>query len=296
MANVIAQEMASEFHEALGQSIANVSDLNALLLAASDKAIIHLDEAHEIDRKLQTALYLALDKRKVFATGGKCVHSIPIEDFTLLLSTTDEYCLLQPLRDRMRLVLRFDFYSDEDLTTMLRHRIKALAWNVHESLLPLIAQRSRGTPRSALRLLQACRRVCRSEGQETITPEHLQRACTLEGIDDLGLGPTEQQYLRLLMDGPTAIERPGIVPRSSTTHRFPGHGAVSDPCRAGDEGRPKQEGIDGQWLRAGVKITSTRCPKVVQGMSDERPGQSGRRLATPGCEPPSIPCPDDFHK
>jgi len=205
LASVIAQEMASDFHEVLGQSITNVSDLNALLLAAGDKAVVHLDEAHEIDRKLQTALYLALDKRKIFVTGGKCVHSIPIEDFTLLLSTTDEYCLLQPLRDRMRLVLRFEFYSENDLTTMLRHRIKALAWNVHESLLPLIAQRSRGTPRWALRLLQACRRVCRSEGQDMITPEHLQRACTLEGLDDLGLGPTEQQYLRLLMDGPRRL-------------------------------------------------------------------------------------------
>jgi Holliday junction DNA helicase RuvB len=205
LASVIAQEMATEFQEVLGQSIGNLSDLNALLLQATANSILHVDESHELDRKLQTALYLALDKRKVFAAGGKCVHPIPIEDFTLLLSTTDEYCLLQPLRDRMRLVLRFDFYSDEELTTMLRHRIKALAWNVHESLLPLIAQRSRGTPRWALRLLQACRRVCRAEGQEAITPEHLQRACLLEGIDDLGLGPTEQQYLRLLMEGPKRL-------------------------------------------------------------------------------------------
>jgi Holliday junction DNA helicase RuvB len=71
--------------------------------------------------------------------------------------------------------------------------------------LPLIAKRSRGVPRLALRLLQACRRVCRAEGQETITLEHLQRACVLEGIDDMGLGPTEQQYLRLLMDGPRRL-------------------------------------------------------------------------------------------
>lgn len=205
LAAVIAQEMATEFHEVLGQSIGNLSDLNALLLSASDKAVVHLDEAHELEKKLQTALYLALDKRRVFATGGKCVHPIPLEDFTLLLSTTDEYALLEPLRSRMRLVLRFDFYTEQDLTKMLWQRIKALGWDVHESLLPLIAKRSRGVPRLALRLLQACRRVCRAEGQETITLEHLQRACVLEGIDDMGLGPTEQQYLRLLMDGPRRL-------------------------------------------------------------------------------------------
>lgn len=205
VANVIAQEMATDFLEVLGQSIANVGDLNALLLQATTNAVVHIDECHELDKKLQTALYLAMDKRKVFISGGKAVQAIPISDFTLLLSTTDEYCLLQPLRDRMRLVLRFEFYSEADLTTLLRQRTKALGWDVNDGLFPLIARRSRGTPRWALRLLQACRRVCRSEGGETITVDHLHRACALEQIDDLGLGPTEQQYLRLLADGPVRL-------------------------------------------------------------------------------------------
>jgi Holliday junction DNA helicase RuvB len=204
-ANVIAQEMATDFLEVLGQSIATPADLNALLLQAGDKSVVHLDEAHELPKPMQTALYLALDKRKVFITGGKAVQAIPISDFTLLLSTTDEYCLLQPLRDRMRLVLRFDFYSEADLATLLRHRIVALGWDVDDKLLPLIAQRSKGTPRLALRLLQACRRVCRSEAEETITLDHLERACVLEQLDNLGLGPTEQAYLRLLADGPMRL-------------------------------------------------------------------------------------------
>jgi len=205
VANVIAQEMANDFHEVLGQSIATPADLNALLLQAAANSVVHIDEAHECPKPIQTALYLAMDKRKVFISGGKAVQAIPIADFTLLLSTTDEYCLLQPLRDRMRLVLRFDFYSAEDLTTLLRHRILALGWDVDEALLPLIAQRSKGTPRLALRLLQSSRRVCRAEGEETITLGHLQRACVLEQLDDLGLGPIEQQYLRLLADGPLRL-------------------------------------------------------------------------------------------
>lgn len=205
VANVIAQEMATDFHEVLGQSVATPADLNALLLQAGDKSVVHIDEAHECPKPIQTALYLAMDKRKVFISGGKAVQAIPISDFTLLLSTTDEYCLLQPLRDRMRLVLRFDFYSDADLATLLRHRILALGWDVDEDLLPLIAQRSKGTPRLALRLLQSSRRVCRAEGEETITLGHLRRACVLEQLDDLGLGPTEQTYLRLLADGPLRL-------------------------------------------------------------------------------------------
>jgi Holliday junction DNA helicase RuvB len=205
LAQVIALEMATDFHEVIGQSIMSPADLNGLLLQAKDKSVVHIDEAHELAKQMQTALYLALDKRKVFISGSKTVQSIPVADFTLLLSTTDEYNLLQPLRDRMRLVLRFEFYSESDLTKLLVHRIKALGWDVHEELLPLIAQRSRGTPRLALRLLQSSRRVCRSMGDDTITHAHLRRACVLEQLDELGLGPTEQQYLRLLAEGPMRL-------------------------------------------------------------------------------------------
>jgi Holliday junction DNA helicase RuvB len=205
LARVIAAEMATDFHEVLGQSIATPADLNALLLAAQDKAVVHIDEAHELKKEYQTALYLAIDQRKLLLSGGKNIQSLPIADFTLLLSTTDEYCLLQPLRDRMRLLLRFEFYSNEELTTVLRHRAKCLRWDVEEQVLPQIAERSRGTPRLALRLLQACYRVCRAGGEETITVEHLQRACSLEQVDGVGLGPIEQRYVSILADGPKRL-------------------------------------------------------------------------------------------
>lgn len=205
LARVIASEMATDFHEVLGQSIATPADLNALLLAAQEKSVVHIDEAHELKKEYQTALYLAVDQRKLLLSGGKSIQSLPIADFTLLLSTTDEYCLLQPLRDRMRLLLRFEFYSVEELTTVLRHRAKCLRWDIDEQALPLIAQRSRGTPRLALRLLQACYRVCRSGGEETITIDHLQRACCLEQVDGIGLGPVEQRYVSILSDGPKRL-------------------------------------------------------------------------------------------
>ena len=105
----------------------------------------------------------------------------------------------------MRLILRFDFYSDDELTTVLKHRAKCLRWDVDEQLLPLIGKRSRGTPRLALRLLQACHRVCRSIGEYNITHDHLDRACSLEQIDPLGLGPIEQKYIGILKDGPQRL-------------------------------------------------------------------------------------------
>lgn len=206
LANVIAQEMAADLHEVLGQSIGGPADLNALLLSAKDSDVIHIDECHELGKEYQTALYLALDKRKLTISGkGRSPQSLPLADFTLLLSTTDEYGLLQPLRDRMKLVLRLQFYTVEDLTSVLIQRCRGLGWDVHEEIFPQISRRSRGTPRLALRLLQSCHRVCRSEGEETITQRHLHRACQLEGIDEIGLGPTERQYVELLSDGATRL-------------------------------------------------------------------------------------------
>ena len=206
MCQVIADEMATGFHEVLGQALNSPAELNALLLAAQERDVVFIDEAHEMKREFQTSLYLALDKRKVFVrTGTGAPHGIPIANFSLLLATTDEYHLLQPLRDRMRLVLRLDFLSVAELIQVVGRRSQALGWNVEADVFPEIAQRSRGTPRLALRLLQSCHRVCRSLGEDEITLEHLHRACELEQLDELGLGPNEQAYLRLLANGPARL-------------------------------------------------------------------------------------------
>ncbi len=227
LAQVIAEEMAAEFHEILGQTIKNPGDLNAVLLAAKDKDLVHIDECHELRKEFQTSLYRAVENKKLWVQGRSSkVQSIPLNDFTLLLSTTDEFCLLQPLRDRMRLVLRFQFYEEAELAVLLRQRSRALNWAVEDTVFPLIAQRSRGTPRLSLRLLQSARRVARSESETTITLAHLERACGLEGIDALGLGPTEQQYLRILAEGDSRLNvvasRLGLPPRtvSQVTESF----------------------------------------------------------------------------
>ncbi|HBI43343.1 MAG TPA: ATP-dependent DNA helicase RuvB [Planctomycetales bacterium] len=203
-AKIIAAEMGADLHELLGQSITCPADFNAVLLAAKDREILFVDECHELDREFQTALFLALDQRKLLLGGsrsGRAIQSVPLSDFTLLLATTDEFGVLSPLAQRMRLILRFQFYSVEELAKILLQRSRALGWPVDAEALHLIGERSRGTPRLALRLLQSCRRCCRAEGESTITMEHLRRACELEQIDSLGLGPTEQGYLEVLAEG-----------------------------------------------------------------------------------------------
>jgi Holliday junction DNA helicase RuvB len=260
IASVIGHELAVTTHEALGQSVKNIGDLNALLLAAGDKEVVFIDEVHELPKVHQTALYLALDKRRIVVRGGRSFHSLPLAEFTLLLGTTDEYCLLQPLRDRMRLLLRFEFYSIEELTKIVVHRARALAWHLDETLPSLVAQRGRGTPRLALRLLQACQRVCRAGGEERITAEHLSRACALEHLDELGLGPTEQRYLKILAEGASRLNvlasMMGLPPRTVST--------VVEPFLLRVGLVVKDDGGRRQITPAGREHLSKSCPTDVQ--------------------------------
>jgi len=205
LCHIVAAEMASEVHECLGSTLSNTSDLFALLLGAKDRDCVYVDECHAAPKDIFVTLLLALDQQKVVLSGkNRQPQSLPLADFTLLLSTTEEYLVPRPLSDRCML-LRFGYYGVDELTQLLLNRIRSLGWNVHEEILSQIAQRSRGTPRLGLRLLQSCFRCCRAEGESTLTERHLMRACELEQLDELGLGATEQQLLKIVAEGPTRL-------------------------------------------------------------------------------------------
>ena len=109
---VLANELAVPFTEVLAQSITNMTELNGMLLAASD-GILFLDEIHLLNSVSQHALLTVLDKRRIYLSGGKSVQSIPVNDFTLVGATTDPDGLIGPLLDRFRIVLHLDYYSRE---------------------------------------------------------------------------------------------------------------------------------------------------------------------------------------
>lgn len=194
---VLANELAVPFTEVLAQSITNMTELNGMLLAASD-GILFLDEIHLLNSVSQHALLTVLDKRRIYLSGGKSVQSIPVNDFTLVGATTDPDGLIGPLLDRFRIVLHLDYYSREELVQIVRQRCRALDWQYEPELLEEIARRGRQTPRIALRLLQSSRRVAVAEGGKEITVAHLRKACSIERISDLGVDSVQQKYLLLL--------------------------------------------------------------------------------------------------
>lgn len=201
LGKVLAKEMAGEFHEVLGQSIFGGGVLNGLLMTPSQpNSVILIDEAHEIDPSIQVALYKALDERCVFIGNAQrqTVQKLPLKPFTLILATTDPQGLLPPLRDRMKLVCQLRRYTAQDLALILKQRCQQLGWDIHDDVIEAVGERSFGTPRLALRLLESIRRSGRAEGESSIKSVHAEQAFILEEIDSVGLDPDAREYLNIL--------------------------------------------------------------------------------------------------
>jgi holliday junction DNA helicase RuvB len=222
LAKVIAAEMGGSLHEVLANTLQSAADLNAVLLRARDREVVFIDEADELPAQpFQTLLYRALEEGKLFL-GGQKAGSIPLQNFTLLAATNHESSLVAPLRERFKIVLRFDYYEAADLTTIVSHRARSLGWSCEPAVFTKLAALGRGVPRRAIQLLESCRRVARSRGEDTITLDHCTKTCQLEGLCSVyGLDPTERTYLRLLHEaGGTPVRvgtlsaRLGLPPRT----------------------------------------------------------------------------------
>jgi len=203
VAHLAAKEMAVNIYESIGQAIFYRSALNALLLQAEDKSIVLLDECHGVDSEQQVLLYKALEERKVFVDSIEGPPTcLPLNDFTLIAATTDEFALLEPLRDRFKVVLPFTHYDAESLSAIVAQRARMMKIEMDDAVACQIARRSRGTPRLAIRLLESCYRYCRSQGEHRVSFQHFDATTRLESIDTMGLGMNEQRYLRCLAEHP----------------------------------------------------------------------------------------------
>lgn len=202
---IIARELAASLHEELAQNIANPGHLQGLMMLAEPGDVVFVDEIHELIPMAQTTLYRCLEERRLFLGGDR--KAVVLPPFTFVGATTDEWALAKPLRDRFRIVLRLEHYSDDEIAQLIAQRAKRLGWPIGDEAVRGIARRGRGTPRLAIRLLEAARRTARAEGADAITHQHLHRMCEIEGIDRLGLDAIERRYLDLLRDaqGPVRL-------------------------------------------------------------------------------------------
>lgn len=198
--HVLQNECATTLHYSIGSQLDDMATMSSFLLNAKNGELLAIDECHELSRELQTLLFIVLDKRMLPVKGNSTVQGIPLADFSLLLMTTDEYKVLGPLKDRMRLVLRFTLYTEDELAQVVRQRVTAIKWDIEDGLLEAIAARSKGTPRLALRILESMRRCLVAEGASRLTHAHFERVCSLEGIHPLGVNNEELRLMQLLAE------------------------------------------------------------------------------------------------
>lgn len=197
--------------ETNGEMLSNSNELISILLSATANSTIFVDEAQGMGLRSAHLWLTALTEKVVYVPkrcSSKSKRVIPLENFTVLMATTHEYCLQDALRNRMRIYCRFEHYSLEDLIEIIRQRALALQWEVEsERILTEIAKRSKKTPRIALnRNLQMCWNVCSSQGRNVITMGDVNQAFSLLNICSLGLDELERNYLRILREnGPTAL-------------------------------------------------------------------------------------------
>lgn len=221
LAKIVAAEMGCTLKEVLAQTIWGSNSLCALLIQANDKDVVLIDEADELDSEAQTMLYRIIDEGRIFVPSGRDnPHSIQLRNITYLLATNHLGSLVQPLRDRFKLILEFQHYGIDELFELLKRRVRGMNWHCDDEILTKIAAMGRGTPRIALRVLESCYRTTRSENRLEISQRHFDRTLQLEGLTgNLGLDRTEVRYLKILAEHQGAIRLQEISRRLSMPPR-----------------------------------------------------------------------------
>ena len=165
LSHILAKEMGSELRETLAQNLKTPEDLHGFLMDSADKDVLLIDEIHELSATVQTSLYRAMENGIIFINraNSKRPATLKLPLISVVGCTTDCFRLLQPLVDRFKLVLPFEFYTDDELKTLVKNRCKQLDWQVKDEVISMVAANGRGTPRIALRLLSSIRLTARAE-------------------------------------------------------------------------------------------------------------------------------------
>jgi Holliday junction DNA helicase RuvB len=214
LAHVVANEMGARIRCSSGPALAKAGDVMGLLTNISTGDVLFIDEVHRLSTPVEEFIYPAMEEFKVDFTVDSGLHAktinFPLKRFTLVGATTRAGLLSAPLRSRFGMLYHLDFYSSDELTEILARSARLLQLQCEDGTLELIADRSRGTPRVANRLLKRVRDYAQVKGTGVLSTEIVESALKMEQIDSLGLDELDRAFLRALVDvydgGPAGIE------------------------------------------------------------------------------------------
>ncbi|HVU61090.1 MAG TPA: Holliday junction branch migration DNA helicase RuvB [Mycobacteriales bacterium] len=203
LAMIIANELGAPLRITSGPAIERAGDLAALLSTLGEGEVLFLDEIHRMARPAEEMLYVAMEDFRVDVVVGKGpgATAIPLDvaPFTLVGATTRAGLLPGPLRDRFGFVAHLDFYSPEELETVLRRSATLLEVTLTPDGAAEIGGRARGTPRIANRLLRRVRDYAEVRADGIVNREVAQAALAMYDVDELGLDRLDRAVLEALI-------------------------------------------------------------------------------------------------
>lgn len=214
LAQIIARELGVNLRSTSGPVLAKAGDLAAILTNLSDRDVLFIDEIHRLNPLVEEVLYPAMEdfELDLIIGEGPSARSVRIElpRFTLIGATTRTGLLATPLRDRFGIPSRLSFYSAEDLQLIVERAARILGAPLTNSGAAEIAQRSRGTPRVAGRLLRRVRDFAEVDGLAEIGAEAADQALTRLEVDVRGLDAMDRRYMNCIANtfdgGPVGVE------------------------------------------------------------------------------------------
>ena len=187
-----------------GPALERKGDVAAFLTALEPRAVFFVDEIHRLPRALEETFYPAMEDGCLPITvgqgAGARVVTLPLPPFTLIGATTRAGLITTPLRDRFGIQHRLEHYDADDLATIVRRSARLLDVAIEDDGARAIAERSRGTPRVANRLLKRVRDYAEVRGSGVVTGEVAIEALDLLGVDHAGLDRLDREILRAICE------------------------------------------------------------------------------------------------
>jgi Holliday junction DNA helicase RuvB len=214
LAHIIAHEMGVTLHQTSGPAVEHKGVLAGLLTNLAERDVLFIDEIHRLPPPVEEALYPAMEDFTLDVLIGDGPHAkaitMPLPRFTLVGATTRTGMLTSPLRDRFGFSWRLTYYTEAELTEIIRRSARRLGVPVTEDGAAELGRRARGTPRVANRWLRRARDYAEVEGDGRIDHAVADRALGDLQVDAAGLNPMDRLYLDRLIHrfhgGPVGIE------------------------------------------------------------------------------------------
>lgn len=211
---IIAQEMGAGIKVTSGPVIEKQGDLAAILTSLQEGDVLFIDEIHRLNHAVEEVLYPAMEDYQLdlIIGQGPGARSVKMDlpKFTLVGATTRTGLLTPPFRDRFGVILRLEFYSPEELVTIVQRSGAILGMKIDDSGALELGRRSRGTPRIANRLLRRVRDFAEVGGHEVVNKQVADDALIMLGVDKYGLDDMDRRIMLTIIDkfegGPIGLE------------------------------------------------------------------------------------------